>query len=344
MARKGFFLRLKGEGQSTLTKGGTVQAKTLFTGAPHVLSGKQFPRRWLEEELFPLSESMGEVASSRTMNALLGRRVRLLFYEPSERTLDSFVSACDLLGARNTWLGNPEIFSSQAKGESLADMIRVICRYHYDLIVMRSKQQGEVEKAASVSGRVPVINAGDGPGEHPTQALLDAFTIHRELGTIDDVSIALVGDLHYSRTIRSLAFMLPQWNVGRIAFVGPPNWRVGEDVRAFLDDNGVCYSEGTDLAAVASEVDIVYLTRAQTERTNLAMRFLDSPDQKVCVTLTDEVLERMPGHARVMHPLPRNDEFGELPEEFTDHPKVIIFDEVYNGLLIRMALLQMLLG
>ncbi len=321
-----------------------MQTKTLFTGAPHVLSGKQFSRSWLEDELFPLSKSMDEVACSRAMNALLGRRVRLLFYEPSERTLDSFVSACDLLGARATWLGNPEIFSSQAKGESFADMVRVICRYHYDLIVIRSKLQGEAARAASVSGKVPVINAGDGPGEHPTQALLDAFTIHREFGTIDDVSIALVGDLHYSRTIRSLAFMLPQWKVGRIVFVGPPNWRVGEDVRAFLDDKGVRYSEVTDLAAVASEVDIVYLTRAQKERTNLAMRFLDQPDQKVCVTLTGEVLEKMPDRARVMHPLPRNDEFGELPEEFTDHPKVVIFDEVYNGLLIRTALLQMFLG
>lgn len=321
-----------------------ASTKALWDGWPHVLSGKQFTRSWLEEELFPLAESMDEVACGRAMNALLGRRVRLLFYEPSTRTLDSFVSACDLLGARNTWLGNPEVFSSQAKGESLADMIRVICRYHYDLIVMRSKLQGEVERAAAVAGEIPVINAGDGPGEHPTQALLDAFSIHRELGTIDDVSIALVGDLHYSRTIRSLAFMLPQWSVRRIFFVGPPNWRVGEDVRGFLDDKGIHYSEGTDLTEVASQVDIVYLTRAQTERTGLALRFRDSPDQKVCVTLTGEVLERMPNRAKVMHPLPRNDEFGELLEEFTDHPKVVIFDQVYNGLLIRMALLQMLLG
>lgn len=317
--------------------------KTIFEGAPHILSGKQFSRTWLEEELFPLAESMDKVACSRAMNALLGKRVRLLFYEPSERTLDSFVSACDLLGVRSVWLGDPNIFSSQAKGETFADMIRVINCYEYDAIVIRSVQQGEVAKAAWVS-KVPIINAGDGPGEHPTQALLDAFSIHRELGTIDDVSIALVGDLHYSRTIRSLAFMLPQWNVGRIFFIGPPNWRVGEDVRELLDDKGVHYSEGTDLTEVASQVDIIYLTRAQIERTGPALRFRDSPYQKVCVTLTGEVLERMPNRARVMHPLPRNDEFGELPEEFTDHPKVVIFNQVNNGLLIRMALLQMLLG
>ena len=320
-----------------------ASTKDLWDGWPHVLSGKQFTRSWLEEEFFPLAKTMDEVAARRTMNSHIGKRVRLLFYEPSERTLDSFVSACDLLGVRSVWLGDPNIFSSQAKGETFADMIRVINCYEYDAIVIRSVQQGEVAKAAWVS-KVPIINAGDGPGEHPTQALLDTFTIYQEFGKIDGASIALVGDLRFSRTIRSLAFMLPQWNVRRIFFVGPPKLKIGEDVRDYLKERNVDYSESTDLEEIASGADIVYLTRAQTERSKVAARYLDSPDQKVCVTLTGEVLEKMPKHARVMHPLPRNDEFNELPEEFTDHEKVIIFDEVRNGLLIRMALLQMLIG
>ena len=320
-----------------------VSTKAPWEGWPHVLSGKQFTRAWLEGERFPLAESMEAVAKKRTSRLLTGKRVRLLFYEPSERTLDSFVSACDLLGAGHVWLGDPGIFSSQAKRESFADMIRVVNRYEYDAIVIRSQIEGEVAKAAAAS-KIPIINAGDGRGEHPTQALLDVFTIHREIGDIHGLSIALVGDLAYSRTIRSLAFMLPQWTIGCIYFVGPPKWRVGEDVRAFLKQQRIRYKESHDLEEVAPKVDVIYLTRAQTERSNLSLRYKDSPDQEICVTLTVKVLEQMPNHARVMHPLPRNDKFNELPEEFTDHPKVIIFDQVRNGLLVRMALLKTILG
>ncbi|OGY22115.1 MAG: aspartate carbamoyltransferase [Candidatus Woykebacteria bacterium GWB1_45_5] len=310
---------------------------------PHVLSGKQFSRSFLEGELFPLAREMNNAAETRDSDYLRGKRVRLLFYEASERTLDSFISACDLLGAKYVWLGDPAVFSSQAKGESFSDMIRVVNCYEYDAIVIRSREAGEVAMAASVS-RVPIINAGDGTGEHPTQAFLDAFSIFRSFGQIDGVRIALVGDLVYSRTIRSLAYMLPQWKVEHVYFVGPPQWRVGEDVRHHLEEASVPYSEGTDLEEVAPNADVVYLTRAQTERGNLPLRYRDAADQKVCITLTEAVLERMPDHAKVMHPLPRNDKFRELPEEFTDHPKVVIFDQVRNGLLIRMALLKMLLG
>ena len=339
----GRFFAQKGRDRAHYNKGvDVITSADRWQGWPHVLSGKQFDRCFLERELFPLAGEMNNAAQTRDCDFLKGKRVRLLFYEPSERTLDSFVSACDLLGAKSVWLGDPAIFSSQAKGESFADMIRVVNRYEYDAIVIRSKEVGGAAKAAEVS-QIPIVNAGDGSGEHPTQALLDAFTIHRSLGQIDGVRIALVGDLVYSRTIRSLAFLLAQWKVGHILFVGPVNWKIGDDVRGHLEEKGVSYSEGYDLEEVAPQVDVVYLTRAQTERGNLPLRYTDVPGQKVCVTLTQAVLEKMPDHARVLHPLPRNDQFRELPEEFTDNPKVIIFDQVRNGLLIRMALLRMLL-
>lgn len=320
-----------------------VRNTTVWDGYPDILSSKQFSRAWIEQVFFPLAKNMGKLATDRDNKLLSGKRVRMLFYEPSERTLDSFISACDLLGAKAVWLGDPAIFSSQAKGESFADMIRVINQYEYDAIVLRSKTEGEADLAARFSN-IPVINAGDGSGEHPTQALLDLFTIYSHQGEIDGVALALVGDLKNSRTIRSLVYLVSLWQVRKLYFVGPLDWTISEELRAYLTEKEVNFEECHNLEQIASEVDFVYLTRAQTERKG-SEHLTSQPNssQEVCIGLTDRVLSLMSPNAKILHPLPRSDEFNELPEEYTDDQRVTIFDQARNGLLARMAILKLVL-
>lgn len=314
----------------------------VFGDVRHVLSANQFSKEWLERTLFVDAHLMRHYLENRPKKLLElveNKRLRFLFYEPSERTLDSFISAADLLGMKSVWLGDPSCSSSQAKGESFEDMIRIVNQYQYDAIILRSKSLGEAALAAKVSG-IPIINAGDGAGEHPTQALLDVFTIHNSFGTLDGLTIGLVGDLKYSRTIHSLIRLLARWNLKKIYLISPPVLKLGETEKEILKFQQIEVEETTSLSAVASELDVVYLTRLQVER--MPSSFVIEP-KDLDVKLTRSILDNMKEASKVLHPLPRNNIMSELPEELTNDPKVIIFDQARNGLFVRMALLHQVL-
>ena len=226
-------------------------------------------------------------------------------------------------------------FSSVSKGETLQDTIRVIGNYA-DVIVLRHSEEGASDRAARVSG-VPIINAGDGTGQHPTQALLDLYTIQKELHKIDGISIALVGDLKNGRTVRSLAYLLGKYRDIKIYFVSPQELRMANDIKEYLQRHGVFCSEISDLQNVLPSVDVVYQTRIQQER------FEDSSEYeklKGSYTIGKKEIALMNETAILMHPLPRVD---EITPEVDTSPKAVYFKQTYYGLLIRMALLETVL-
>jgi aspartate carbamoyltransferase catalytic subunit len=228
-------------------------------------------------------------------------------------------------------------FSSAAKGETLEDTIRVLAGYA-DVIVLRHFESGASKRAAEVA-EVPVINAGDGAGQHPTQALLDVYTIQREIGRLDDISVAMVGDLANGRTVRSLCYLLAKYRNPRLYFVAPPVVRMKEDIKEYLRRHKVFFEEAEDLRAVAREVDVIYQTRIQRER--FGDRIGDYEQARGQYIIDRSLLECLQKHAVVMHPLPRVDEIR--PEVDAD-PRAAYFRQAHNGLYVRMALLRMLLA
>ena len=218
------------------------------------------------------------------------------------------------------------------------DTIRTVEGY-CDCIVLRHFQAGSARAAASVSA-VPLLNAGDGPGQHPTQALLDVYTIKRELGSLDGgVRVALVGDLANGRTARSLAYLLSSFPGVSFVFVAPPVVRMGDDIKRFLDERGVPWTESSDLASVASQVDVLYQTRIQKER------FKDKPQDfeaaKGKFIVDGGIMGVLPRASIVMHPLPRVDEI--VAAEVDQDPRAAYFRQAKNGLFVRMALLKLAL-
>lgn len=302
----------------------------------HIIEAQQFSRALLEEQLFPLADRMGVVARSRGDNSLDGRRLFNLFYEPSTRTRVSFETAMQLLGGTTSGTENARAFSSAVKGESLEDTIRILNGYGYDVIVLRYDEEGGAKRATVVS-QVPIINAGDGPGQHPTQALLDAFTIWKHFGRIDGLNVGMVGDLTYGRTVHSLAYLLAKFEGIHLYFISPRLLKIKEGIKEYLKKHKVDCKEAEDLKKVISDLDVVYMTRAQTERMDIAARSNLKPGS---YKLTPQLMISLPKTSIVMHPLPRNE---ELPAELDDDPRVVIFKQAENGLFVRMALLKMLL-
>lgn len=300
----------------------------------HVVESQQFSRSVLED-LFARSEEMKR-EPHRFMGRLAGQVMAALFYEPSTRTRLSFEAAMIRLGGQAMGTDNAREFSSAAKGETLEDSIRIVSGYS-DVIVIRHNEEGAARRAAAVSS-VPVINAGDGPGQHPTQALLDLYTIKDELGRIDGVRVAMVGDLANGRTVRSLTYLLSKFKDIKVWFVAPPAVRMRADLKAHLDEHRVPWVETEDLDAVLPEVDVVYMTRIQKER------FTDPAAYeaiKGVYRLDRSSLERMRKYSIVMHPLPRVD---EISPEVDEDPRAAYFRQARNGLHIRMALLDRLLS
>jgi aspartate carbamoyltransferase catalytic subunit len=300
----------------------------------HVLEAQQFERDWLEHELFPLADQLAATTGPDRATPLRGRRLFWLFFETSTRTRVSFESAVALLGGSASGL-DVSTHQEELVSERLEDRIRVLNDYEYDYILLRYHQEGGARRAAAVS-TAPIITAGDGPGQHPTQALLDVYTLRRELGRVDGLRLALVGDLTFERTTNSLAFLLARFEDIQLDLVSPESLRIRSDVRSYLDAHHVRYRELDDLRAVASEVDAIYLTRAHSGRIQHALRF--SPNAGV-YAVTQEILDLMRPHAVVLHPLPRGE---ELPPELDDDPRVACFRQARNGLAIRMALLSLL--
>ena len=305
----------------------------------HILKSQQFSRAWLEEEFFPLSTEMKQaVLNGERRHDLDGKTVSLLFYEPSTRTRTSFQQAVLKLGGLVVATENAKEFSSAVKGETMKDTTRIMNAYHFDAIVIRSDYEGAAEEAASVSDS-PIINAGDGAGQHPTQSLLDIYTIFEKFGKIDGLRVAFVGDLKYGRTVRSLSYLLGKFKNITVDLVAPESLQMREDILEYYKEHGIKYQKTDNLADVIDKADVIYMTRAQKER----MKEGENADGKG-VVLNKELLKRVKKDAIVMHPLPRSSDINEIPEELTDDPRMMIFKEAENGLFTRMALLKMVIS
>ena len=300
-------------------------------GIRHVIEVGQFDRPWLED-LFASADRMRELP--RVAAPLQGRILATLFYEPSTRTRLSFESAMLRLGGSVISTENAREFSSAIKGETVEDTVRIVAGYA-DAIVIRHHEQGAAGRAAAVSP-VPIINGGDGPGEHPTQALLDFYSIRREIGRLDGLKVALVGDLRFGRAARSLARLFCLTEGTELLFVSPPAVPMGQDVREALDRSGIRYRDEIDLERVLPHVDVVYQTRVQRER-------FATPDEYAAargVYVVDrDALALLQPHAVVLHPLPRVDEIAPAVDA---DPRAAYFRQAHGGVFVRMALLERL--
>ena len=299
-----------------------------------ILSVKQFSRADLEY-IFGVAHEMREmVARVGTFDLLKGKILASLFYEPSTRTSSSFTSAMERLGGSVIPI-NEVHYSSVSKGESLPDTIRTLECYA-DVIVLRHPEVGASVTAAR-HAKKPIINAGDGIGEHPTQALLDLFTIVEELGEVDGLTVTLLGDLKYGRTVHSLARLLSLFDV-KLNYVSPEILRMPEEIIGELSENGIQQNEHFALEAVLPDSDVLYVTRVQKERFD---------DQAVyegvrgAFIISCETMKNARERMIVMHPLPR---VGEISADVDDDPRAAYFRQMEYGLYVRMALLAMVLG
>jgi aspartate carbamoyltransferase catalytic subunit len=319
---------------------------TRFDGWPHIVKAQQFSREWMEDALFVKADEMQRRVENREISApLAGMEMISLFYQESTRTRASFEIAMAKLGGSVPFsTANASQFSA-AKGENLADTILTLCEYSPSVIVLRSGKEGDAETAARVSS-VPVINAGDGPGQHPTQALLDVYTIQKHLDRIDGLSIAMVGDLLNGRTVHSLAYLLGRFDGIEIFFVSPDHLRVKPEIREYLARHNVSFYEKKDIRDVARHVDVVYQTRTQH---NLGTEKWDRFDESNGFTVINrDVLRFMRNEAIILHPLPCLDEI--VREEVDSDPRAVYIksrngkpSQVKAGLYVRMALLMLLL-
>ena len=299
-----------------------------------ILSVSQFDRTRLEyisgvaHEMRVLVERFGGA------DLLQGKILANLFYEPSTRTSSSFMAAMMRLGGQVIPINNVQ-YSSVSKGESLPDTIRTLESYS-DVIVIRHPEVGAAATAAYYADK-PVINAGDGVGEHPTQALLDLFTIVEELGKVDGLTITMVGDLKYGRTVHSLTKLLLNYDVA-FRFVSPEILAMPADVLAAVDASGHAYEQVEALNDVVAGSDVLYVTRIQKERfTDLAVY----DRVKEFYVVDEELLTQAKEKMIVMHPLPR---VGEISYGVDDDPRAAYFRQMRNGMYIRMALLASVLG
>ncbi len=254
--------------------------------------------------------------------------VATLFYEPSTRTRLSHESAAQRLGAGIISTENALEFSSAIKGETIEDTVRVVAGYA-DAIVIRHKETGIVDRAAAASP-VSVINAGDGTGEHPTQALLDVYTIWREMGTLEGLNVLMGGDLAHGRTVRSLAQVMSNYKGTSFTFVSTPQLQMGDDIKALLKERGVAYTETDDVNEAVKQADVVYWTRLQKER-------LEDPTLEAGFVIDETVLKNMKEKSIIMHPLPR---VSEITAGVDADPRAAYFRQSHNGVYVRMALLD----
>jgi aspartate carbamoyltransferase len=299
-----------------------------------ILSVRQFQREDLDE-VFTVARQMRSIVESiGSCDLLKGRILANLFYEVSTRTFSSFTAAMQRLGGQVIPISSVQ-FSSVSKGESLPDTVRTLECYA-DVIVLRHPEVGAAELAAKYAAR-PVINAGDGVGEHPTQALLDLFTITEELGSLDGLEVTMLGDLKHGRTVHSLSRLLALYGV-RLRYVSPPSLKMPPDILDELTAAGIAWSEHEDLGEALPSADVLYVTRVQKERFE-DMALYERVQH--AYTITPDTLRAAKARMIVMHPLPR---VGEIAMEVDDDPRAVYFRQMRYGLYTRMALLAMVLG
>jgi aspartate carbamoyltransferase len=299
-----------------------------------VLSVSQFDRSKLEYIFGVAHEMRVLVERFGSADLLHGKILANLFYEPSTRTSSSFIAAMLRLGGQVIPINNVQ-YSSVSKGESLPDTIRTLESYA-DVIVLRHPEVGSAATAAHYATK-PVINAGDGVGEHPTQALLDLFTVVADLGKVDKLRVAMVGDLKYGRTVHSLTKLLVNFDV-EFAFVSPEILAMPDDVLEVVRKHGHKFDVTDDVNAVIGDADVLYVTRVQKERFTDLAQYDRVKDQYI---VDEALMERAKREMIVMHPLPR---VNEISYGVDDDPRAAYFRQMRNGMYIRMALLAAVLG
>ncbi len=281
--------------------------------------------------ILDLAEEFEKEPESRILE---GKVIATLFFEPSTRTRLSFESAVNRLGGRI--LGFAEASStSVSKGESLNDTIRTVSNY-CDLIVMRHSLEGSARFASEIS-KVPVINAGDGANQHPTQTLLDIYSIRKTQGTLDNLNIFLVGDLKYGRTVHSLLMAMARWKT-TFNFISPAELKIPDEYKLYLDNLGLKYYEHTDFTDIISRADIIYMTRVQRERFSDPIEY---EKVKNVYILKNSMLRHTKPNLKILHPLPR---VNEINVDGDGNPKAYYFEQTLNGVYVRQAILCLILG
>lgn len=287
-----------------------------------------------DSEIVGLLDLAERFEAHPAQRVLEGKIVATLFFEPSTRTRLSFESAVNRLGGRVIGFSQAAS-SSVAKGESLKDTILTVANYA-DLIVMRHSIEGSARWAAEVSP-VPIINAGDGANQHPTQTMLDLYSIRKTQGTLNNLKIVMVGDLKYGRTVHSLLMAMSRFNASFV-FISPNELQMPLELKLFLRDKGLTFEEHVELAENIHEADIVYMTRVQRER------FSDPIDYervKNSYVLRSCMLQDTKPNMRVLHPLPR---VNEISVDVDQNPKAYYFQQALNGVYARMAIMTDILG
>jgi aspartate carbamoyltransferase catalytic subunit len=299
-----------------------------------LLSASQFNEGELLEDLLTRSTRFNKLLDQRKVESLfarhLGKVMLNIFYEASTRTSFSFRTAAARLGMSIVGTESAGQFSSAVKGESVEDTAQILAGNRPDIIVVRHPENGAVARFAAAATGVPVINGGDGTNEHPTQALLDVYTIKKEFGRLDNLSIAIGGDIRRGRTARSLVQLLGNYQSNDFTFIAPEEQNVDDALLSELNNMPANYSLTDQLTANSlSDVDIVYWTRLQSER--------GGGEQDPAYSLSPELVSAMRPDAIVMHPLPR---LSELPESIDSMPQSRYFQQAQNGMPTRMALLD----
>ena len=286
------------------------------------------------EEVLKILDNAAVFEKNPVQKLLEGKVIATLFFEPSTRTRLSFESAINRLGGKIVGFSDSGV-SSVSKGETLHDTIKMVSSYS-DLIVMRHQIEGSARFASEISS-VPVINAGDGANQHPTQTLLDLYSIRKTQGTLDNLNIFMVGDLKYGRTVHSLMMAMSRWNT-TFNFISPEELKMPEEFKLYLENLGLKYYEHLDFTDIISRADIIYMTRVQKERFSDPIEY---EKVKNVYVLKNSMLSNTKPNMRILHPLPR---VNEIHTDVDKNPKAYYFEQALNGVYTRQAILCSLLG
>jgi aspartate carbamoyltransferase catalytic subunit len=288
-----------------------------------------------KEEYLRIMELSQKFEDNPNQSLLKGKVIATLFFEPSTRTRLSFETAINRLGGKIIGFSDSNS-SSVSKGETLHDTIKMVSNYA-DLIIMRHPLEGSARYAAEVSD-VPVINAGDGANQHPSQTLLDMYSIMKTQGRLNDINLFLVGDLKYGRTVHSLLMAMSQFKNPIFNFVAPPELAMPDEYKLYLSNKGIRYFEHLEFNNIINQADIIYMTRVQKER------FIDPVEYekvKNVYILKNEMLENTKPNVKILHPLPR---INEIHTNVDGNPKAYYFTQAKNGVYTRMAIISHLLN
>jgi aspartate carbamoyltransferase catalytic subunit len=287
-----------------------------------------------KEEFIKILDLAEEFEKNPNQRILEGKVVAMLFFEPSTRTRLSFESAVNRLGGRVIGFSDASS-TSVKKGESLKDTIKTVANY-CDLIVMRHPVEGSARFASEVSS-VPIINAGDGANQHPTQCLLDLYSIRKTQGKLDKLNIAFVGDLKYGRTVHSLSIALTQFNT-TYHLVSPLELKLPSAIKLYIKERNLTYHQYTKLTEVIHHADVLYVTRIQRERFSDPIEY---EKVKNTYNLQKDMLAHAKPNLKVLHPLPR---VNEIDEDVDDTVQAYYFQQALNGVYVRQAILKVILG